>query len=190
MNNKTSLSLVGVGAILFHIAFWNQDLGINLILYMSYILGVNLILTQGKINSGAKMTLIGSILSLILFFVHHSTISLVASLISPILFIGFAHFDKTRSVWSSFMGTFINVFNIRKVEVENNLSLDAKSSYKWKRRAKLTIIPMVVVFVFILIFRLANPIFDGYLIQIENLFSDFIFNFFDYFSIIESYSLH
>lgn len=92
MNNKTSLSLVGVGAILFHIAFWNQDLGINLILYMSYILGVNLILTQGKINSGAKMTLIGSILSLILFFVHHSTISLVASLISPILFIGFAHF--------------------------------------------------------------------------------------------------
>ena len=183
MNNKTSLSLVGVGAILFHIVFWNQNLGINLVLYMSYILGSNLILKQGKINNGAKMTLIGSLLSLILFFVHHSTVSLVASLVSPILFIGFVHYDKTRSIWSSFMGAFINVFNIRKVVIDNDLTLNTKNSYRWKRNAKLTIIPIVVVYIFVLIFRTANPVFDSFLIQIENVFSDFIFNFFDYFSI-------
>ena len=183
MKDIKTLSLVGVGAILFHFVFWNQDLGINLVLYMSFILGSNLILKQGKINTGAKMTLIGSILSLLLFFVHHSLVSLVASLVSPILFIGFVHYDKTRSVWYSLMGALINLFNIRKLEVETNLEINKSNRFKWERNAKLTIIPLVVLFIFVLIFRFANPIFDGYITEIENTFSDFIFNFFDYFSI-------
>jgi len=183
MNNVKSLSLVGVGAILFHFMFWNQNLGVNLVLYMGFILGSNLILSKGKINPAAKMTLIGSVLSLTLFFAHNSTVSFVASIISPILFVGFVHYRKTRSIWFSFMGVFINLFNLKKIEIKNNLTLEKGASYKWKRRAKLTLVPMVVVYIFVLIFRFANPIFDRFLTEIENSFSNFIFNFFDFFSI-------
>ena len=127
MNNVKSLSLVGVGAILFHFMFWNQNLGINLVLYMSFILGSNLILSKGKINPAAKMTLVGSVLSLTLFFAHNSTVSFVASIISPILFVGFVHYRKTRSIWFSFMGVFINLFNIKKNRNQEQFNIRKRS---------------------------------------------------------------
>lgn len=177
-NKKLKIGLVGVGTILFHALFWQEGLGVNLLVFSLFIVIGNALTKETKWNKKMLASLIGLLLSLVAVFFINSTISLIASITSLIVFVGFVHHEKLRFNWSSLMTVFISVFQIPKLELNNSELTKNINFNKWKRKFKLIVLPIIVVIVFTLIFRLANPVFDDYLTHFENWLGDFIGNFF------------
>lgn len=176
---NVKIGLVGVGTVLFHALFWKESLGVNLLLFSLYLIIGNGLLKETDWNKKILVTLVGLILNLGAVFFIHSTISLIAAFTSLIVFTGFIHHQKLRSNWSSLLTIFISFFQVPKLDLTNKELSKYIDLKKWKKKFKLFILPLIVVFLFSLIYRMANPVFDSYLYDFENWIGSFIGNLFE-----------
>ncbi|MCT4582877.1 MAG: DUF4173 domain-containing protein [Flavobacteriales bacterium] len=181
--NRLKIALVGVGTVLFHLLFWEEGLGLNLVLFSSYIVLGNLITRATKWNPKMWASMIGLMLSLCSTFIFNSSVSILAALISLIVFVGFAQNEKLRYLWSNLMTFIISVFQLPKLKSKDGARFTSSSLAKIKRVLKLVIIPLLVLGVFMVIFRIANPIFNSGLTSVENWLLDHFSGFFKNLSI-------
>ncbi|NQY75204.1 MAG: DUF4173 domain-containing protein [Candidatus Margulisbacteria bacterium] len=180
MKNKESIKsiLLVTGTLLFNYIFWDEYLGINLLLFSLFIIGTTLTLNKNALKSQTALYSAAGILITALAVVYHnSTMAKFTNIVFTLLLIGFTNQSLLRSTLYALPTSIANYFTIPKSIFSSLQSLGLKtSSLKliW-RYTKLTLVPIVFFVLFYLIFQIANPVFkelsDDIMISISDWFS-------------------
>lgn len=178
-HQKIITSLVLLGSIFFHIFFWKEKMGINTLLFTSYILATYFFIFQKKeISKEAVFTSISTLLMATMIVINNSTLSMIMFGISFMSMIGFVHQKELKFF---FYGAFQSLLHLetipknifgKKDDVEQAMS-------NWKRGlvyARITILPIIVLGIFYILYYAANPKFATYSDQTWAL----VFNYFNW----------
>ena len=89
---KITTSFVLIGTILFHTFFWKEKMGINVLIFTSYILGTYFfIFNKKELSKEAILTSIITLLMATMVLINNSILSMVMFAISFISMAGFVH---------------------------------------------------------------------------------------------------
>lgn len=177
------LLLITIGTIIFNLLFWNKGAGVNFTLFASLISFILLIINRNKIGQLALLSTIGTLVAGIAFIYYHSTISMVGLILSFVLNITFIKEPEIKSIGTALYHTLMSLgffpsFLVKNTSIESP-SKEVTSLFK---RSKLILLPIIVLTVFITIFKYANPIFDDLTIYIGTEIGEFFKHFFDWIS--------
>jgi hypothetical protein len=184
MKNKNQLrtALFISGTALFNFLFWNENLGINLLIFNIFIV-VGCLLNYKRNQKTITLSITTTLLSLFVVY-HNSDIAKTFYWCSLIILIGYTHSNKLRSIPYAIYEALSNYFTwfkqIKVIKKTGNTSIFMK---KYSRLLRLIIIPVIVTFIFYALFKAANPIFDEYTTAfwdsfyttLETFFADFSF---------------
>ncbi|RFS15229.1 DUF4173 domain-containing protein [Emticicia sp. C21] len=177
--SSTNLKVLALAllTILFNYFFWEEKVGINLPLFSSLLIGSLIYSDKIKLDSLAIKVALGlTIFTGILVVIHNSVISVFTHFFSFIVLVGFLHRPQLTSVSSAMfqfgvnalMSTFEPIILLASTNNHRNRNT---SKFNWVFRiTKLLIIPVVVFFIFLSIFKAANPIFSN---MLDTTFSGF-----------------
>ena len=156
------------GTVLFNYLFWNQLIGINLFIFTLYIIA-----SFGLISGFAKKSLfiINSLSILILsvaISLYSSTFAYVMYLISFVLFIGTSQVSNLKSNLYAAFAAFSALLKLPSAIVSKlPASKEQRPKLKFAfRLIKISIIPLLILLVFYVIFINANPVFGSFSNQI------------------------
>jgi hypothetical protein len=154
--------LVLLLAFAFDRLFWRQGVGLNLSVFALAAMGVSIALRR-QASVAARWALRGLLVSIIMLVVHGSTIAVVGTLaclaVSAVLLLE----PQQRSVPVALVASFLNgIFAPLGVAGLLNAGLKqmpaTRSGWRWTR---LAFVPLLVVAVYFLIYRAANPRFEA-----------------------------
>ncbi|MBT3421393.1 MAG: DUF4173 domain-containing protein [Bacteroidetes bacterium] len=178
MKTKTKVIELVIGMIFFHILFWHERIGLNALLFavltIGYNFGFNSEFLKNKKLLFHALTLLLASVGVILF---NSIPSKIAFFAAYIIYIGFSWRPEFKTVFAAALIGLNNLFSsvftaLGNISNENSRYL---GKFKIYRVIKIAVIPIIVAFVFILIFRQANPVFAKY----TNSFMEAFLRFFD-----------
>ena len=185
--SSTNLKVLALAllTILFNYFFWEEKIGINLLLFNSLLI-ISLIYSDRiKLDSlPTKIALSLTILTGILMVVHNSVISIFSHLFAFIVLIGFLHRPQLASVSGALLQFGVNVLMstfepiILLANSNNHRSGNSNKFDLILKVTKLLIIPIVVFSIFLSIFKTANPIFSN---MLDSAFSGFFQTFNQFF---------
>jgi Domain of unknown function (DUF4173) len=180
LENTLKPTLMLIGAITFNALFWDAQIGINLLLFSLFLVGcIFLIHRNTKKSISFYMTLAGVLITGLFVTYHNSTMSKFTHILSFVLMIGFLNQLVLKSILFAFYTSLLNYIKIPTI-IKNEFSSSEIKPTKLKamaRTLKLAVIPLAILFVFIIIFQFANPVFS----KLTNNALDNIGNFFEYF---------
>jgi hypothetical protein len=146
-------------AIVFSIIFWNEKLGVNLFLFTTILSGFALYQNQSSLQSFlVKTTLLGTLLSGVMVVIFNSFISKFVHISSFWLLIGVIHYPHLRSFYYSIQYSFTNILFAPKSFLSNSI-LNNKPQTRTDAilyTLKLTVLPLIVLLVFYILFYNAN----------------------------------
>ena len=185
MKKQIDLQLLAAigGGILFNFLFWMDRLALNLLLYSIFI--IIMLLLDKSIVKSRKFFVFGAahLLSGITVVINNSELSIVSWYISLALFVGFIHYQVLRSVFSASLAFLLQMvtapFLLTKKIV--NTRYGNFSLKPILKPIKYIIIPIIVLTLFSILYRIANPVFDDYLGQISDQIATFLTNIFSFF---------
>ncbi|MEP7230733.1 MAG: DUF4173 domain-containing protein [Ginsengibacter sp.] len=176
--------LVVTGAIVFNFIFWNEKIGVNLILFDIFICGsVFFLFPYSLKNNLSKWLLAGHLLTAAMVVVQNTILSKIGFSITMLLFISFSQYLH-RSVWYAGGSAIMNyVYAIPNFFYELR-SLRQKRTRKtgWPRRARILLIPFGILIIFYIIYSSANTVFSQITTQIAIAFEVWLSRFFDWYS--------
>jgi hypothetical protein len=171
--------------ILFNYFFWEEKVGINLLLFSSLLVSSLIYADKIKLDSLViKVALSLTILTGILVIVHNSVISIFTHLFSFIALVGFLHRPQLRSVSAAMFQFGVNALlstfePIILMATSNNSNNSGNTKFNIILRiTKLLIIPVMAFSIFLAIFKTANPIFSN---MLDSTFSGFFHAFNQFF---------
>lgn len=185
MKKQIDLQLLAAigGGILFNFLFWMDRLALNLLLYSIFIMLI-LMLDRNIIKS-RKFFAFGAahLLSGIVVVINNSELSIVSWYISLALFVGFIHYQLLRSVFTALLAFLLQMvtapFLLTKKIVHTRFgNFSLKPILK---PIKYIVIPIIVLVLFSILYRIANPVFDDYLGQISDQIATLLTNIFSFF---------
>jgi len=161
MFRTTALVLVLTG--LFDRLFWKQGLGLNLALFAAAAMLGALVVMRRTVSPSARMTLVGLVICAMMVVVHGSIVAKVALVlvlaVSAVLLLE----PALRSLPFALIGSLMN-FVLAPIGIAGVLSDGLKqvpatrSGWRWTRMA---FVPVLVMLVYFLIYRAANPRFEA-----------------------------
>lgn len=185
MKKQIDLQLLAVliGGIIFNYLFWMEEQALNLLLYSLFIIVI--LLLDKEIPKSKKILLIGGshLLAAILVLINQSDLTIISWYISLAIFIGFAHFPSLRSIFTALIGTFLQIVTVpvnlfRKLVAGRYRNVSFTPILK---PIKYLVIPLIILFLFSILYSIANPVFAKYLnnltAAIDVIFTN-LFNFF------------
>ena len=182
LNNSIKLSILTAGTILFYLLFWRENLGVNSLIFTVLIFGISFwIFPESRKSIPALIVASGTLLSSIIITWHASDLAIFVWIMSIIMLPGFLHNPSLKSFVFGFPESIMSYFTIPK-SISGNINFNLKNTSNFKkcwRFAKLTIIPLLVLFIFYWIFKLANPIFDKYTNEMFSKINEWLFKFFE-----------
>jgi hypothetical protein len=149
--------------ILFDRLFWDQRMGLNLVLFASIAMACSAIAFRRAVSRSAWVTLSGLAVACAMVLVHGSTVARFAALlllgVSAVLLLE----PTLRSLPFALVGWFVNVIHapvgMAGVLGEGLKELPAtRSGWRWTRMA---FVPVLVLVLYLVIYRAANPRFDA-----------------------------
>ncbi|MDD3876743.1 MAG: DUF4173 domain-containing protein [Bacteroidales bacterium] len=168
MNKKGILIVVFLTALVFAFLFHNQPLGLNLLIFELFVVAMLLLLKQINLKGITSVIAFSSFLitafatvavySFWTYFVHF---------IIFFLFLGTQIYPEVRS----FLHAFVLFFNssiyapskfVRKI---SDVRFKNKKMGLYLRRSRIFLLPLLVIIVFVIIYRNSNPVFDQMLIN-------------------------
>lgn len=166
MKNKIKIALLITGTILFNLIFWQENLGLNALIFTVFIIGSALYIFPKFIKSkNALIVALGTLVSAITITYHASLLVIFVWIFSIVLLQPFIHYKKLQTIFFSTLSaitSFVTVFGLLGQNTEKTTS-KRNSPFKYKnifKYLKLTLLPIFVVYIFYWIFKFANPIFD------------------------------
>ncbi len=165
MNLKKIITLVALTA-MFTLLFYDVGIGVNLLLYNLLILiGLAFVGKLKLIEPVSLVVISGTLLSAIFVVIIGSNFAITINIISLFLLAGISLYPKSKNIiYTSFLSV-VNMFYSQYafIELIGEISKKSKSASIIFRIMRILIVPLVVVTSFILIYRAANPIFEGML---------------------------
>lgn len=174
---KSQLKLIAtvLGGLLFNYLFWMQNLGINLLLYAIFILIIFLLDKETLTNKKAIYFGIAHFIAAILVVCNNSDLSIIAYYISLFIWVGFVNLPELRSVIAALIGALIKLglspFTLVKAIV--NLQIGKFSLKPILKPFKYIFIPTIAIVFFSLLYSIANPIFEKYVVITFNNIAQF-----------------
>ncbi|MFK7925657.1 MAG: DUF4173 domain-containing protein [Bacteroidia bacterium] len=167
---------------IYNLFFWQEQFGINLPLFSFLIMALILALNPAAMRSrNVWISALGTLFTGVLAVVYHSGTVQVVHILSTLLFVGFAHQPKLRTVFHALGQLFESIMHMG-LSLQEEWQRIRKVQPGFSRISnylKLIVIPIVGVLVFFFIFRGANPRFaaltDDFFIWIGDWFTDFSF---------------
>ncbi|MBP8067057.1 MAG: DUF4173 domain-containing protein [Pedobacter sp.] len=185
MNYKIDIKLIFAltGGILFNYLFWEEELALNLIIYSVFILIVfhfsnNLLLTKKLILIAGAHLLAG-----ILLLINHSIVNILSWYISLFVLMGYLHHTQLRSIFTLLAAAFLQFIlaPVNLVKKTTEIEIGALSLKPLLKLVKYLIIPSFILFLFSIIYSIANPVFASYIGSFFENFSLFINSIFTFF---------
>ncbi len=159
-----------IGTILFNYLFWNQLIGINLLIFTLFV-----IFSHGFVSGFVRNTLfIINGFSLLILSVavvlHSSSFAFIMYLIVFILFIGTSQEPALKSHLYSILAAISAFFKLPKAIFKKLPAFQAGKPNLMLtfRLIKISIVPLLILLVFYIIFLNANPVFDVFSNKIIN----------------------
>lgn len=181
----SKLLLVIAGALIFNVIFWNEKLGLNIILFDIFICGsVFFLFPYSLKSSSSKWLLAGHLLTAAMVVVQNTVLSKIGFSVTLLLFISFSQYIH-RSAWysgGSAMMNYINVIPNIFRELSNVQTNQARKK-NWSKRLRILLIPFFILGVFFIIYSSANTIFSEITSNIAGAIEKWFSHFFDWFSI-------
>lgn len=163
-----------IGTLLLNVMFWNESLGLNFLFLVLFSLFANVQLMLETIKTGRGiLVILGALIASSMVVVHGSFISIFSALISFIILIGYLHFNTIKTSFTSFLAALVNFVKIRPFIYSTNKLTETELKKKL-RRVRIISLPIILVFIFGVIFYNANAFFrsaiDPFLVGIESFF--------------------
>ncbi|MFC4211168.1 DUF4173 domain-containing protein [Pedobacter lithocola] len=180
MKNKSNLLLLSalLGGLLFSFLFWKERLALNLLIYSVYILIITYV--NPDIIKSQKFKIYGAthLLAAFLVLINNSDLSLVSYYISLLLFIGYSHNQKIRTVFTSFGAAILQMVTVP-LNAIKTLAEVKIGNFNFKpvfKLVKYVFIPLVIVTIFTCLYSAANSVFAHYAETILTSISELIEN--------------
>ncbi len=178
--NKTLLA-VPILAAMFSFLFYKQALGVNLLIFEAITIAFLLLVKKDKIKSLTSWTVLsGTMLSATMAMINYSTISIVVNIISFFILVGVLIYPETKSMLTSIgltSYTIIHSFDNLGDTIKDT-KINPLAVRKLWRAIKIIIIPVLIILLFILLYKFANPIFEEYLKRTTDFLNNHLFKFF------------
>jgi hypothetical protein len=168
-------------AVLFSQLFYDQQIGINLLIYEAVVFGILIYHNEVKLHNKLNKLIFGSVwLSLFLVIYHHSLLSIIIHCINWVALIGLLNHIRLKKLLIGLGIGIISIFQGPKT-LFKDLRKHPKSgrSLLKKINFKLYILPIIILLIFQGFYRLSNPDFDAFASKIWGNIFDF-FSYFDW----------
>lgn len=191
MKNKSNLYLLSalLGGLLFSFLFWQQELALNLLIYSIYLLVITFVNPDVIKTTKLKIYGLAHLIAAILVVINSSDLSIVTYYISLLLFIGFAHNQQIRTVFTAFVAALLQIVTVPFNAIQH-LSKVSVGNFKLKplfTLIKYIFIPVIIVTIFACLYAAASNVFAHYaevmLTNIGNFFDNILHFFFSDLSI-------
>lgn len=163
MKSKIKFVLLIIGTVLFNFLFWKEAVGLNALLFTLFIIGSLIYAFPESLKSrNALIVLFGTLTTASTIVYHASELAVFVWIFSVVLLQPFVHYSYLKSIIYSSLSaitSFVTSFQL----LGDYIKLERKSSIRLKsvlRFLKLTLLPILAVYIFYWIFKFANPVFD------------------------------
>lgn len=184
MLKKRELPTIIIFAAIITALFHKQALGLNLLIITLSFLAFFKLAKQLKFESKNQIiSIVGLILSSFFTVITHSPFSYILYFISLFIFAGLLIYPEAKTIVSSIILSWSNLMNSQ-VDFIIGLTESGRRSkkiYKISKKLILFIAPMLVIFLFILLYRISNLYFDSYVNYSYNFLQNNVFIVFEYF---------
>lgn len=185
MNKKYDLLIVFLSTIIISFLFHRQFLGINLFLYETVLFLWLYFSKLYKFSGRNQITIgIGLLITSLFTILTHSLFSYIINFLTLFIFIGVIIYPEVKSIINSLALSFSNLLDsqLRFVKELSSTTVKGINFGRYIRKFNLFLLPILIVLVFIFLYRKSNPIFDKLLVNFSdsiNKYLSFIFYDFD-----------
>lgn len=175
------LLIVALVTALFPYLFYESYLGANLLIFNILVFVGLYFIGRLDLRRGLnRVVLLGTFLTSLFVVYNGSDLAIALNIFSLFLLAGSSLYPKGRNLFYVSLLSVINFFvaQIKFFTVLQEPFSDIRGIRKFIRFLKIIIIPLVIVFFFVIIYKLANPIFEGMvksIFDVINNFADRIF---------------
>lgn len=184
MKPHLKLALVTIGAILFNAVFWNEKLALNSLFFDIFILWSVFYLYPLALRLHImKWLLMAHLITLAAVLFHNTALSKLAFCSTLLLVVVFSQYPH-RSVWYAAGSALMNYLtaaasfrNVVKLIRRNRISLKGT-----RRSLRMFVIPIIILLLFSMLYRFANPVFGEFINESMLAIGNFFTRFFSWFS--------
>ncbi len=163
MQNKIKFILLTIGIFLFTLIFWKQDIGINSLIFSSFLVtSLLFFFPKSRKSKNALIIYLGTIISSLAIVYHASSLVIFIWIVSLFFLQPFVHYSELRTLLFGGLSGIISYLNPigllnENIKINNNKFKNIKKIFKYIR---LIFIPLVIVLIFFSIFKIAVPEFN------------------------------
>jgi hypothetical protein len=187
MKNNISflkLILLAVGALVFNLVFWQEKIALNTIFFDAFIVGSVFFLYPNAFSKPQmKWLVLAHIVALCTLLYHNTVLSKIACSATLLLVVVFTQYLH-RSVWyaaSSMASNYVLVLFSLSASLQQ-VKLKKTKRLGFGKALRFTIIPLLLAVVFVVVYALANTIFQNTINNIAQATQQFIAKLFTHFN--------
>lgn len=171
-----TVALTIISATIFAAMFYKRDWGLNLFLMQMFWLCSLLFINRGKKSLIQKILGISNLATAVFALIHHTTNSWIIGMFSLFLFAVSLHQNKLLAMHEMFIAWVWNsAISYFRVPAAFRLLLETKlKSGKKIQRWLMFLVPIVVLFLFAVLYAIGNPTFGSMFTEVQSWFSDII----------------
>ncbi len=155
-----------LGLILYHFLFWREKMGINLLLFSTFLLMCQYYMYPAiRYNKYAWQAAIGFLVSGVMVVVSNTGISKFAHITSFLILTGFIHQPELRSSFYVITAALTNYVMGLKFWKKKTPAFKIGKFPVSFHKLRLALLPIVVALVFYQVYKWANPVFDNLTIR-------------------------
>lgn len=163
MQLKNSLFVVLICAIILTFLFYNQGIGLNVLIFEIILLAWLVISKQLTFKHNNEIIcIIGVLLTGVFTIINYSFYTYFIHFVTLFLFVGVLNYTEVRSLVTSFGISLYSLFNSQGIFLKSLFGLKVKgekaNTFFWKSR--IFIIPLAIIVVFIIIYSSSSPKFS------------------------------
>ncbi|MFD2581308.1 DUF4173 domain-containing protein [Pedobacter vanadiisoli] len=178
MKNKSNLLLLSafLGGLLFTSLFWEERLALNLLIYSVYLLIITFINPDVVKSTKLKIYGLAHLLAAVLVVINNSNLSVATYYISLLIFIGFAHHQQIRTVFTAFAAAILQIVTVpfNAIKHLSQVSIGNVSLRPIFTLIKYIFIPIIIVIIFSCLYAAASNVFAHYAETILTNIGDFL----------------
>ncbi|HYG37870.1 MAG TPA: DUF4173 domain-containing protein [Cytophagales bacterium] len=149
--------------LIYNIFFWEEELGINLLIFSVLLISALLYLNPYSwFHRNAKITILGTLITGVGVVLFNSSTSKLAHVIFTVVMVGFIHQAMLKTLYYAFLQFFVDLYMIpstMKSELRLSFSRNTRFNVTFGY-LRLSVIPLLILAVFYWIYKMANPVFD------------------------------
>ena len=186
MKSTIQNSIVTIGGLIFTLLFWNENIGINLLFFITIVIGLLFINYKREFQRKiVRLLSLGSFVSTLCVLFLHSQTGIFTAFISIFMLVSAVKYNDFKALVHLLPHAIVN-FPVTIEAFFKNVSLKGKSLNRSKlvlRYVRLSAAPIVIALIFTSIFVQANPIFEDLSYRLTDNLGNVFILFFKQFSL-------